>query len=130
VKIVFPAIVLFTDNLPACSSGCANGPIIRIKPSHKDDKGIQAHELVHVRQWWRTFGFHSGLYLTRRCYRLHSEVEAYRKQLEYPHPLYTRDQLIDMYATWLSLPEPEGYDCHEICTKERAIELLGAGAAG
>lgn len=124
MKFKFPAIIFYTDNLPEHSAGCANGPIVRIRPGHKEDKGIEAHELVHVRQWWRTMGLHSILYQCSPKYRLKSEIEAYREQINNPHPRYTPDQLKDMYATWLSLPEPEGYDCHEICTKERAIELL------
>jgi len=42
----------YTDNLPANVGGRTTGPIVRIKPEYRDDKGIHAHELVHVKQWY------------------------------------------------------------------------------
>lgn len=118
-------VVIYTDWLPTNSDGCANAFVIRIRPDHRGDTGLLAHEQVHVSQWWRTLGLHSLLYLCSKRYRLKAEVEAYREQLRYPHPTLSRDQQRDLYATWLSSPEPEGYGCHTICTKERALELLG-----
>lgn len=120
---MMPHILIYTDKLPEHSAGCANGPIIRIRPSKREDKGIMAHELVHVRQWWMTIGFHSLLYLLCTKYRQWAEVQAYRKQLEYPNARYTREELIDMYATWLSYPDNiQGYGL--LISKEEAIILL------
>ena len=111
-------LLVYTDRLPQNSNGCANGPIIRIRPAYEGDEGLLAHEKVHVSQWWRTLGFHSLLYLVSKKYRLQAEVEAYREQLKY------NPENILKYARWLSLPEPEGYGCQDICTQERALELL------
>jgi len=111
-------LIIYTDRLPAHANGCANAFIIRIRPGHKDDRGLLEHEKVHIRQWWRTLGLHSLLYLLSKRYRLWAEVRAYRRQLEYS------PEHLDLYATWLSLPEPEGYGLQTICTKERARELL------
>lgn len=47
-----PHLTIYTDNLPANVGGRANGPVIRIQPQYKDDAGIHAHELEHVRQWY------------------------------------------------------------------------------
>lgn len=47
-----PHITFYTDNLPANVGGRATGPIVRIKPQYRDDKGIHAHEMVHVAQWY------------------------------------------------------------------------------
>jgi len=80
----FPAVVIYTERLPDDSRGCANGPIIRIHPQYKDDKGLHEHEAEHVRQWWKTLGLHSLLYLLSKQYRLWAEVAAYRVQLQYP----------------------------------------------
>ena len=75
--------IYYTDNVPSGSAGCANGPVIRIRPEYEDDKGLLEHEKTHVRQFWRTLGFHSLMYLLIKRYRLNAEVEAYRVQLEY-----------------------------------------------
>ncbi len=111
--------------IPSGSAGCARGPCIFIRPDHRGDAGLLAHEQVHVSQWWRTLGLHSLLYLVSKKYRLAAEVEAYRKQLEYPHPRYSQDQLRELYAGWLSAPGwVEGYDLQDICTKEQALAYL------
>lgn len=47
-----PHITIYTDNLPANMAGCANGPVIRIRPKYKNDAGLHAHEMEHVRQWY------------------------------------------------------------------------------
>ena len=64
-------------------NGEARGPIILIKPQYREDKGLHKHEQVHVKQWFRTLGVHSILYLFSNSYRLKAEVEAYREQLKH-----------------------------------------------
>lgn len=64
-------------------AGRALGPIIVIDPKYKDDRGLLAHEQVHVRQFWRTWGLHPLLYRASKRYRLAAELEAYRVQLKY-----------------------------------------------
>jgi hypothetical protein len=59
------------------------GPIVLIRPSRRDDQGLLAHELVHVRQFWRTFGLFGIAYWLSKTKRLAYEVEAYREQLKY-----------------------------------------------
>lgn len=49
---MIPHITIYTDNLPANVGGRANGPVVRIKPQYRNDAGIRAHELVHVKQWY------------------------------------------------------------------------------
>ena len=80
---ILPAFVIYTSDLPENKGGVANGFIVRIKPKYKLDNGILQHELVHVKQWYRTFTFHSFLYLFNKKYRLSSEVEAYKEQLKH-----------------------------------------------
>jgi hypothetical protein len=79
-------------------------PVIRINPKYKGDKGLLAHEQVHVLQWLAV-GFsvglpllvftnwlvalcvaitaHDVLYHFVRKYRLHAEVMAFKKQLHH-----------------------------------------------
>jgi hypothetical protein len=78
MTVYFPGLLFYTEKLPAGCGGCANGPIIRIRPRYQNDKGLHEHEAEHVRQWWRTLGLHSLLYLVSRKYRLWAEVAAYR----------------------------------------------------
>jgi hypothetical protein len=79
-----PSIVFYTNRLVGKAfAGAARGPFIFIRPQFKGDQGLLEHERVHVRQFWRTFGLHGLLYRFSRAYRLRSEVEAYRRQLEF-----------------------------------------------
>lgn len=81
---ILPAIVIYTDHVPKGSAGCANAMIVRIRPKYEGDEGLLQHELTHVKQAYRLLIlFHSLLYLFDDSYRLHAEVESYRKQLEY-----------------------------------------------
>ena len=50
--MILPHTTIYTDKLPANVGGRATGPIVRIRPKYKDDRGIHEHELVHVRQWY------------------------------------------------------------------------------
>ena len=63
-------------------AGKTNAFIIRINVAYKGDKGLLEHEKVHVGQFWRN-PLHGLFYKFSRSYRLKSEVEAYRKQVEY-----------------------------------------------
>ncbi len=64
-------------------AGSTRGPLIFIRPEYKDDVGLLEHEKTHRWQWIRTIGLHSFLYLLLPSYRLSSEVEAYKVQLQY-----------------------------------------------
>ena len=71
-----------TDDMPKWKAGYSRAWFIRIRPAHKDDLGLLAHEKEHVRQWWITLGISSILYLFKR-YRLGAEVKAYKEQMKY-----------------------------------------------
>lgn len=78
------AIIRYTDRfIPARFAAYTIGPLVLIRPSHRWDRGLLEHELVHVGQFWRTLGLTGiGYWLSRR-YRLACEVEAYREQLRW-----------------------------------------------
>ena len=106
-------LTFYVDSLPDDAAGVAQGPIIRILKSHKDDVGLYQHELMHVKQWFCTLGLHSFLYLLFDSYVLWSEVQAYRKQAEY-YP----DDRKPLFASYIS----KYYDLN--LTTEKALELL------
>ena len=69
--------------MPDWKAGYSRAWFIGIRPAYKDDKGLLEHEKVHVKQFWRTLGFHGLLYLLSKRYRLNAEVEAFKVQMEY-----------------------------------------------
>lgn len=73
---------IYTSLIPFGFSGYAVGPIILIRPEHREDAGLHAHERAHVAQFWRRPLTHDLRYLLSRKYRLVCEVEAYRAQLK------------------------------------------------
>lgn len=80
---IFPALVVYTDRIKAGFAGCANAMVVRIRPAKAADEGILEHELTHVRQSYRGLIVIFALrYLFSKSFRLDSEIEAYRKQLE------------------------------------------------
>jgi hypothetical protein len=79
-----PALIIYTDKLPAdWADGWCFGPVVLIRPEHKDNKGLHAHELFHSTQIWLTLGIHGILYALVPKYRYWSEIWAYRRQLKY-----------------------------------------------
>lgn len=93
--------------------GVANGPIVRILKTHKNDEGLYQHELVHVKQWFLTLGFHGLFYRFSDKYKLWSEVQAYKKQLKY----YDNDRT-EQFAGFIA-------DHYKLSiSKEAVIELL------
>ena len=73
--------VFYTNRfIPEPHQAATRGPFIFIKPEYKDDKGLLEHEKVHRRQWLRTLGLHSLLYLFVPEYRLAAELEAFAEQ--------------------------------------------------
>jgi hypothetical protein len=77
-------MIFFTNfSIPSKFAGFTRGPFIFIRPSHKNDEGLIAHEKVHRNQWFRTLGFHSLMYIVSTDYRLKSEVEAYKEQMKF-----------------------------------------------
>jgi hypothetical protein len=77
-------MILYTNRfIPAKHQAATRGPVILIRPEYRNDRGLLEHEKVHRRQWLRTLGLHSLLYLFSEDYRLRAEVEAFREQLKH-----------------------------------------------
>lgn len=84
ISIFPPAITIYTEKLPKdWAGGWCYGPLILIRPKHKNDKGLYVHELFHSTQFWMTLGIHGILYHLISKYRYWSEIWAYRRQLKY-----------------------------------------------
>ena len=77
--------IIYTDDIPEEYAGFYDAPFtIKIRPAYRDDIGLLKHELEHYRQFRLTLGLHPLLYKLSKRYRLWSEVQAYRVQLQYP----------------------------------------------
>jgi len=82
---ILPAFVFVSGRLVKDrSSAQARGPLIFMKPKfdimYTNGRAVLAHELVHVKQWYRTFFTHPFLYKFSQVYRANAEIEAYRAQ--------------------------------------------------
>jgi hypothetical protein len=62
--------------------GLAKGPIVWILESSKNDKGVLAHELEHVRQAWRGLIIFHALLLFIPAYDKWCEKKAMEAQLQ------------------------------------------------
>lgn len=75
-------MITITTNrfIPERFAATTYGPIILVRPEHREDRGLLAHEKVHVWQWLMSAGLHGLMYRFSRGYRLAAEIEAYLEQ--------------------------------------------------
>ncbi len=81
-----PAFIAYSERLKR-NGGVTFGPLVLLKKRYEGDTsaaaaGLIAHELTHVRQFYRTCGLNGPRYLFAR-WRLAYEVEAYRAELRH-----------------------------------------------
>jgi hypothetical protein len=95
------------------SAGTTRGPLIFIRPQYKSDVGLLKHEQTHVKQWFRTLGMHSLLYMFSDSYKLAAEVECYREQAK-----HYADDRTPMFAVFIS------QDYGLSITAKQALKLL------
>lgn len=106
--------VIYTNRfIPNTFAGQTIGPVILIRPSHKEDIGLLEHEKVHVHQFWSTLGLFGIPYLLSKKYRLKYELEAYKEQLKH----YATDKKA-LFAHYLATK----YNLD--ITQEEALKLL------
>jgi len=87
IRILFSPLCLLIETrwcIPRGFDGFAPGPLILLRPGAS--AALLAHEKVHVRQFWRSFGLMGPLYLLSRRWRLRYELEAYREQVRHAGP--------------------------------------------
>lgn len=80
---ILPYSIKYVTSIKEGFAGITSGIFISIRYEHRNDLGLHAHELVHVKQFYRTLGLHSIFYRIFKWYRLRTEIEAYKAQLEY-----------------------------------------------
>lgn len=94
----FPAFIFATNFFVFPNAGATTyGPFVFIRPSKtfpsipkERAEGLREHELIHVKQFYRTCGINGILYVFSKKWRLKYEIEAYREQLKYvPESLET-----------------------------------------
>jgi hypothetical protein len=91
-------LVFYTNRfIPEKFAGYTRGPVILIRPGYRNDAGLLAHELVHVRQWYKNPAF-GWFYRFSKRFRLNAEVEAYREQLKHSDNV-SRDR--DLFAQFI-----------------------------
>lgn len=74
--------IIVTDRfIPKRFDAYTIGPLVLLRPNKRDDQGLIAHELEHVKQWW-----HNPLmglwYQFSKKSRYQYELAAYRAQLK------------------------------------------------
>jgi hypothetical protein len=107
-RLIPPALIFYTDNLPEDVGGRTNAFVVRIRPKYQGDVGIHKHELEHVKQNWCGLLLVSALlYLFVRRYRLWAEAQAYKKQMIYPD---SDGHLMTLDDAAGRLVGPPGYD--------------------
>lgn len=82
--------------------------VILIHVDYKNDRGLLEHEKIHVEQFWKN-PLHGLFYRFSKSYRLKSEVEAYRKQIEYGADIDKMAWFLwDRYGLEITLDEANG----------------------
>ena len=75
-------MIVGTNLIPQGFSAFCLWPFIFVKPEHRSDSALIAHELVHYQeQAWIT-PLWVALYLISRKFRLAAEVRAYTRQIQ------------------------------------------------
>jgi hypothetical protein len=80
---VIPVPVIACPWLPGRIVGLSLGFAVLLRDDYADDEPTLVHELVHCKQFFRSGGLlHFLLYLLNRRYRLSTEIEAYRAEID------------------------------------------------
>lgn len=87
----FPTFLFVTNLFVSPNAGATTiGPFVFIRPSKtfptiskERAEGLREHELVHVKQFYRTCGWNGIRYLFSKKWRFKYELEAYKEQLKY-----------------------------------------------
>lgn len=107
--------VNYTDDVPDGKAGIAKFWLIKIRPSHIDDVGLLAHELAHVKQFWRFSLFHCIAYGRFNWYTQWCEVRAYKEQLK--HCFNDKEKKLNLFAGFIA-------NNHKLSISEQDAKLL------
>jgi hypothetical protein len=102
----------YTENIPGEVEAETRCWWIHMRPSCEGDVGQLEHEKVHVAQFWRN-PLRPFLLLLSKSYVLKTELEGYRKQMEYPPWSNSKHgYILDDFAP--SISRQTGYPVGEI----------------
>jgi hypothetical protein len=91
---IIPVPVITLQRMPGRLVGLCVGPFIVVREDYASDYPTIVHELTHCKQFWRGLTvLHLIRYYGSRRYRLKSEVEAFRAELEACAPGERRQRL-------------------------------------
>lgn len=91
-----PVPVFAVPRLPGRLVGVCMGPFIVLTKDYANDWPTVVHELEHCKQFWRGgLIIHFARYYLSRRYRLRSELDAYRAELDACHPRERAGRLDD-----------------------------------
>jgi hypothetical protein len=89
------AVVFYNSALiPARFAAYTIGPLVFIRPAYKTDEGLRRHEMTHVAQFWKSWGFSVIAYELSKKARLQYEAEAYAVQRSYDLSVGKGDKLL------------------------------------
>lgn len=79
---VIPVLIIYNERLirGEWADATSYGVFVAMCPTQRNNKGLLAHELVHCKQFYRSLGINTVLYLLSRRHRYRLELEAYAKQ--------------------------------------------------
>jgi hypothetical protein len=80
---VIPVPIIASPWLPGRIVGLSLGFAVLVRDDYADDEPTLVHELVHCKQFFRSGGLlHFVLYFISTKYRLRTEIEAYRAEID------------------------------------------------
>ena len=106
---VLPAWIVQSDNMPDFAVGNTVAMVIKMRADYMASDAVVKHELVHVKQFYRTLGLHSILYGAVARYRLYSEAEAYAVQIGEHASEWDIMWAVDSLAANYNLPMDKAY---------------------
>jgi hypothetical protein len=82
-----PVPVISSPWLPGRIVGLSLGVAVLVRHDYANDEPTLVHELVHCKQFFRAGGlFHFVMYFASTAYRLKTELEAYRAEINSCRP--------------------------------------------
>jgi hypothetical protein len=80
---VIPVPIISSPWLPGRIVGLSLGFAVLVRDDYANDEPTLVHELVHCKQFFRSGGLlHFILYFASSKYRLRTEIEAYRAEID------------------------------------------------
>jgi hypothetical protein len=107
---IFPAFIVYTDNLDPRFTGLTHSMVVFIDKEMRNDTRVLTHELVHVRQGYRTLFMYSFLIPFDDTILVKMECEAYATEIKSKYTIPWFVMFIqDEYKTSMTAQEIHDY---------------------